>query len=403
MDVAIAQGTMATVLGMARPFVPSKSHLDWLQHVRLDASGERLTVHATDLDKALIAHVPADVTAEGVAVLHHAQLAEFVRTLPDGPTFLTSVDEDEHAHIAIEAGGQTHATMLEQDLDQFPQPMLLESPDPDEATKPPVETVIQPDVLAAAIRRVLPATAKDDARPVLAGALLSFDGEHATFAAADGYRLAVQQSVLTDPVSEPVTAIVPHTTLDAVGRLIAKAEQPVKVRVDATQFKIRFEVAVDGIEYSVTAQTIQGQFPAYEKLIPSDSEWDVTVDAGAMDRTLGSAHVYARLGQTCVRLSIEKPGEDSVYNAKTAAVMRMSAQGAKVGDAKRETVCTEANGLDGDEAGQLAFNPLFLADLLKVVDGALTLSASGPTAPVKFEMPDDPTYVHVVMPMHTVS
>ena len=83
--------------------------------------------------------------------------------------------------------------------------------------------------------------------------------EQFTFAAADGFRLAVHRGELAQGVSEPVHAIIPARAFSELARLLVDQEQPVEMLLDATKGQVLFRLK----DVEVISQLIQGTFPNY--------------------------------------------------------------------------------------------------------------------------------------------
>ena len=101
---------------------------------------------------------------------------------------------------------------------------------------PPIPTVddgiaaeVDPVVLRSAISRVAFAAATEESRPVLTGVEVKLSGSKFTMAAADGFRLAVQNGALLKPVAEDMSVIIPARTMNELNRLIGDREEPVEI------------------------------------------------------------------------------------------------------------------------------------------------------------------------------
>ncbi|HCV00607.1 MAG TPA: DNA polymerase III subunit beta, partial [Dehalococcoidia bacterium] len=78
-----------------------------------------------------------------------------------------------------------------------------------------------------------------------------------TFAASDGFRLAVSDIALGDDQAFPLedlNLIVPARALREIGRLIGEGAAPVEVRVNEKQTQVQFSLS----DVELVAQLIQG-------------------------------------------------------------------------------------------------------------------------------------------------
>jgi hypothetical protein len=133
---------------------------------------------------------------------------------------------------------------------------------PDNAVKPNVGSL----ELAEALNKVLPFTAKDDNRPVLACVNFTAKEGKLKLASADGFRLAV---VTLDYDGEG-QALISRDDLRGIANALRKAKRV------ALSFEKSGE-SLDGMSLIIDTEAIRykwrgadGQFPDYEKLIPTE-------------------------------------------------------------------------------------------------------------------------------------
>jgi len=134
---------------------------------------------------------------------------------------------------------------------------------PDNAVKPNIGSL----ELSEALTRVLPFTAKDDARPVLACVNFVAKEGKLKLVSADGFRLAV---VTLDYDEGEGQALVSRDELAGIANALRKAKR----------VRLGFEKSgdsLDGMSLIIDTEAIRykwrgadGQFPDYEKLIPTE-------------------------------------------------------------------------------------------------------------------------------------
>ena len=98
------------------------------------------------------------------------------------------------------------------------------------------------------------AAATEDSRPVLTGVKVEMSGDDFTFAAADGFRLAVYKGKLAEAASEDLSFIIPARAFQEVNRIIGGQEAPVEFTVTPAKSQALFRL--DNVE--VVSQLIQG-------------------------------------------------------------------------------------------------------------------------------------------------
>ena len=201
---------------------------------------------------------------------------------------------------------------------------------------------------AATLRRTIDrvefAAATDDSRPVITGVSIKGEEGKLTFAASDGFRLAVSDIQLEASQSFPVgdlNLIVPARALREVGRLIGDGASPVELRVNEKQTQVQFSMT----DVELVAQPIQGTFPNYNQLIPGEYNTVTVVDVDDFMRGARIAAIFARDGSGIVRLQVQPAADGS------SGKLVISARADEVGDNEGE-IDVKVEG----EPSKIAFN-----------------------------------------------
>jgi DNA polymerase-3 subunit beta len=336
----------------------------------------RLKLAATNLEIAISTWVGANVEEEGSVTVPARLLTEFVSSLPEERIDITSSDQP--LSLALTCA-RFRANINGQDAADFP----------------PIPTVdegvigrIDVSVLQDAINRVAFAAATEDSRPVLTGIKVEITGDSFTFAAADGFRLAIYEGKLAEPVSEDISFILPARALQEVNRLIGGQTGSVEFTVTPQKSQALFRM--DNVE--LVSQLVQGTFPDYKQLIPESYDSRVVVSQDAFLRATRTASIFARDGSGIVRLHMSSGTDDE--SGRVAVESRAEELGDNTGEIDAE--------VQGGDA-KIAFNSKYLSDVLEVLgDGEVALETTTPSSPGVIKPASDSeshTYTHVVMPM----
>jgi DNA polymerase III subunit beta len=236
------------------------------------------------------------------------------------------------------------------------------------------------DILRDMIRHVLFAVSKDDSRPILTGVLVIFNGESLKLVATDTHRLAVRTEKVADGEGE-ATAIVPARAMNELLR-IAADDAPVKISLASGQ--ARFDVG----GATMVTRLLEGQFPNYERVIPTGHERKLTLERDEFIRAVKRAAIVAR--DNSHRVVLETQGAQLVLTAESD----------KVGSARDEIEVAR----EGDDI-QIAFNANYLGDVLNVVETeGVVLELTEPLRPgILRPIGDNATdYLCVLMPMQVI-
>lgn len=377
MMVSCLQENFAQALSIVTRAVPSRSTLPITQNVLLTTEQSMLKISATNLEIAMTTWIGAQVEEEGAITVPARLLSEFVSTLPAERVDLETTDQP--------IGINIKCTPFESNISG------AEAED-----FPPIPTVddgvvckIEADTFREAIGHVAFAAATEDSRPVLTGVKTEISSDAFTFAAADGFRLAVFNGRLSEPVGEELDFLIPARTLNEINRLLGNQETAVEFTVTTSNNQALFKM--EGVE--IVSSLISGSFPNYAQLIPQSHTTRAVLRASDFMRATRSAAIFARDGSGIIRLQIANADEE----AKKPNRMNVSARAEEVGDNQGDI---PAN-IEGEDA-KIAFNSKYLTDVLDVLSGGeVALEVTSPSSPgvIKPHPGEDDNYVHVVMPM----
>jgi DNA polymerase III subunit beta len=343
----------------------TRSAVQALSGVQLQAQAGGIELRATDMEIALRVPLEGDVVREGAVVLPARLLVDVVRALPaDELTLeLRAAEQD----VELTSGSATfHIRTLR--LEDFPP---LPEPDGDERLDVPgpalVETVV----------KVGRAASRDETRPVLTGILVSASGKELRMVATDSYRLSVKRTELDEPLEGSFEANVPARALQELARLAAQAEEEgLTVGVGANQVVFETGGAV------LSSRLIDGQFPNYRQLIPDGYEHQLRISG-------------EELGDVVKRISLMAQKNAPLRLSFAEGELTVSAQTPDVGEASEPLPVPFAG-----EPFEIGFNPEFLRDGLDSVgSGDLLLKLISPLRPGLIEGADESGFLYLIMPI----
>ncbi len=376
MKVICPQENLARGLAIVNRAVASRTTLPILSNILIEAEAGQLKLSATNLEIGIHCRVEARVDDQGAITVPARLLSDFVNSLPKEPVTLDLGGKSQTLKLAA---GRYQAEIKGMDAADFP---LL--PTVDQGLRFSVDTA----TLRSMIGQVSIAAATDESRPILTGVLMTIDPDagRLTMAAADGFRLSVRIAELEAALERPVTVIVPARALLELARIVPDDEELVEVAITDNHTQILFQVPT----VSLVSQLIEGNFPDFEKIVPSGHGTRAVVNAKAMLNAVRIASFFARDAANVVRLSVQ-PGDE--LQPGTVVV---SAQASEVGGNEGEVEAViEGEGLD------IAFNAKYLLDVLGVAGAdQVALELTSASSPGVFRPVSDDVFTHVVMPMH---
>jgi DNA polymerase-3 subunit beta len=356
--------------------VAARATLPVTQNVLLQTEDSRLRLTATNLEIAISTWVGAQVEHEGAVTIPARMLTDFVNSLPSETGSKVEIEllKDQKG-IQLKCKN-FNATFNGTDPEEFP---------PIPTVKGGASVKIPAVQLRGALQRVIFAAASDDSRPVLTGVKVDLSGAEFAFAAADGFRLAVEKGALAQPAAEDIGVIVPARTLSEVARLLGDQASDVELSITAQKSQALFRL--DNVE--IVTQLVQGTFPDYEKLMPTSHGTRVKIDLPGLQQATKAASIFARDGSGIIRL-IMTPGEKGASGS-----VKVMARAEELGD-NESTLEAEVEG----DASKVAFNARFLTEALNALQGDdVLIETTTPSSPGVIRAPKHSGYTHVVMPM----
>lgn len=374
MKLSCLQENLADGLSVVSRAVATRSTLPVLSNILMSTDESRLKLSATDLELGINCWVGAQVEQEGAVTVPARLLSDFVNSLPPGPMDLELVSRTQTLNLK---SGRFEANIKGIDAQEFPR---VEVPDEDDAVS------LDPELLRRMVEQVAFAAATDESRPVLTGVLMDISGNDLTFAAADGYRLSVSSTVLEREAEGEMMLIVPARALQELRRVSAEQDEPVEMIVSADRNQVFFKLE----NVHLVSQLVEGTFPDYQQIIPTDHNTRVVVGTADFLKALRMAFIFARDAANIVRFQVV-PNE----SADTGRMI-ISATSAEHGDNVSEL---DVN-VEGDPI-EIAFNARYSIDALSIMDTAqVSLETSDPSSPGVLKPVGGDDFVHIIMPMH---
>jgi DNA polymerase-3 subunit beta len=255
--ITVSKDELVSALGVVSRAVSTRTSVQILSGILVEAQGSELRLAATDMELSLRATASAQIEGDGAIVLPGKTFADIARLLPAGDVLIEHKPAESVVHVTAGSASYTLHTYNPED---FPRLQELET----------IQTFsVDRESLLETIHRVARAASRDESRPVLTGILVSFTGGKLVMAATDSYRLAVKETELSGSVPE-LEAIVPSRALQELARVAGSGDS---IEVGVHENQVVF--ATDGVW--LTTRRIDGQFPNYRQLLPEQFEHELTL------------------------------------------------------------------------------------------------------------------------------
>lgn len=256
MNITFHAAAMQRALAFSAQITERRNTIPVLGNILIDAQGDKITVHSTDLDlEGRIDIEPTEPISEPVKfTINPRMFGHFVRHAEGQITM--SITEDKNGKIAkIEADGATMETRLLIPAEDFP-------------FMPTAATGRAITIPEAVLRKTLVAVkgciSTEETRYYLNGAYLHQVDGQLIAVATDGHRLAKYEPKIEWHFEG---MIVPSKTVDI---LIRNTDPKTNRKINIFQHGSKIEVDGDG--WTLKSKTIDGTFPDYTRVIPQPDD-----------------------------------------------------------------------------------------------------------------------------------
>ncbi|MDO4894865.1 DNA polymerase III subunit beta [Moraxella sp.] len=387
MKLVINRDLLIKAVNLVVKAADKRHRLAILANIKIELSPEFLVLTGSDIELELTVRLPIspDVCIEaGSTTLPAEMFFGICKSLSDEMVTIEAPQGSLRCQIS---SGQGKYTLSALPADDFPGVG---------AGVPTTIVKIAQSDLVDLIHRTRFAMATQDVRHYLTGVLFELGGEQLTAVATDGHRLAMAYRPLNETY-EPTQMIIPGKAISELERLLLELskssndEQVVELGFNGEYLQVALTLTNEeqvgvaaGMEVGLTARLIEGKFPDYRRVIPTENDKKVYFDRDAM------ADVLRRIS---ILNSKEVPGV--LLNFSSTDTLKIGVDDKRSKSQAEELLAVSYQG----GPIELSFNESYLRAVLGVLEGKVCIEMSQPGSPTLIYQDGDEFYRHVIMPM----
>lgn len=316
-----------------------------------------LTLAASDGGLGISRNVDISQGENGQIRVMGKMFFDFVRSLPD--TNLDIFQENNQLQI------QSDSLHLQLKTINLPNPVSpVEQPD-NEALS------LQTEVFASVAKKVEKAASRDESRPILTGILVSVEEGALTMVATDSYRLAVARASV---VSADWQALVPAKAVSEIVRIA----EPGTLKIQTKGSKL----LVQSGKTILNCRLLDGTFPNYEQLIPSQFNYSVTMNVEAL---MDITSRFSILAGANAPLSLQFSQDH----------LEIGVDSGEIGKGSEKT----SSDWKSEEEFVIGYNPQYLREGLQLVGEKAELRMVDEIRPSLLVNPEDENFLYLLMPI----
>ena len=368
MRIRCEKENLLTAVQIVQKATATKTTLPILTGIYLSAYDGTLELQATDYEVGISMSIPAEVIEPGKAVLSGKFFPDIIKKIAGKNIEIYSTPQSSLITVASE---KTEFKILSFPAEEFPTIKKFESNN---------LITVKDDVLKDLIRKTVFACSTDESRPLFTGALTEVVDDEIHMVATNTHRLALKRQTLSG-CSGGLKMIIPGKLLTEITKII-NFDDPTDVKI----FWLKNQIAFSFNNIYVMSRVIEGQFPDYKKVIPTDFSSSCLLDANVLFEAVERVSLLA------------KDGEYNIIKIKfTSTTIELAGNNPDAGSA------TEIlEGTPEGEPMEIAFNAKYLLDVLRIAGtGKIKFHLKSALSPVMIKIMDDNDYTYILTPIRT--
>ena len=312
--------------------IPSKTTIPILGNILCNLEPGSLRLTGTDLEVSIVTTLGVNGSASGSFALPAKKTYDIIRELPEVPL---EVDVQDNFRVTISSDKGKY-TLSGESSDEYPQisPGQTES-----SFSYPLGRLLR------MIEKTLFAVSLDELRTTLMGMLLELRERELRTVATDGHRLVRISDQTFVNKDRPAQVIIPTKALQLLART---SEQQQNVDIAIGENHIVFKTQ----HTTIFSKLINGQFPTYERVIPTDNDLEMTVERDVLAAAVRRVSLFANQTTQQVRFT-------STHNTLT-----VQAEDEQIGGEAKESIPVT---FSGDKL-EIGYNSQYLLEILRHID-----------------------------------
>lgn len=365
MKLNILTANLQNKLSFINHAISLKSQIPILLNVLLETKKDKLKISSTDLEIGIEIYIPATIEEEGNITIPAKTFIELINSISEDT--LTLQTQENNFQVLSKKTKTIFQTIKS---DEFPS--LYKEKGEKIAT-------FKTEEMRKDFSLIIFAASQDTTRPALSGVLVKNEDEGFLLVATDGYRLSLKHHKAQSITAKTTNALIIPARV--FRELMSIKEESSDIEVFAS--KENSQVVFNQGDTLLVGRLIEGSFPSYEKIIPTDFSTQVFFDRQDLQKAVKICSIFARDSANIIKLTLEKNQ------------IVVSSQSPSLGE---NTVTVDAS-LKGEE-NEIAFNARYLHDVLSGVEEQdMVFEMTGPLNPGVFKIKNDNSFLHLIMPV----
>lgn len=352
--------------------INSKNALTILDNFLFELEGDKLSITGSDQENTVTARLEVlDSDGMGAIAVGAKTLLEITKEVNNQPVTF-SLNEQTGEIDLVFLNGKFRFMGI--NADEYPRSDQKEEN---------AQTITMPaPVILKGIEKTVYAVSPETIRPIMTGIYWDIHEDNIVFVASDTHKLVRYTTREVAPGFQR-GFIMPAKPANILKNIIGK-EDMVELQIGEKGATFKFG------EFTLTCRFIKGNYPNYNRVIPNDNPYVITIDRLSLLNAMRRVAIFASKASSLVKMEF-MPGN-----------IRLAAQDLDYGTSAEEKVACEYNGNDLT----IGFNSSYTLEILNNIGGETTvIKLSDPARPGIFtplEQEPNTDLTIIQMPMQVI-
>ena len=365
MRIICAKNLLVEGINTVSRAVTGRASQPILECCLLTAADGGFKLMANDMEMAIeTKKVEVEVLENGAVALDARVFFDIVRRLPGDSVEIHADDKN----LTVIKSGKSEFKILGMNAEEFPALPEVEKEHNYSLPSPELKDMI---------RQTIFSVSQDISKPVLCGELLEIDENCVKLVSVDGFRISLRLFEFIND-NKNAKVVIPAKTLGEIGKLLSADAESI------TSFYITDKhILFDMENCIVVSRLLEGEFIKYENMFTRETETTISVDRRDLLDCIERATLISRDSKKSpVKLLLDEGRMEVTSNTEMGASY-------------------EELGVEQDGPGlEIAFNPRYLTDVLKVLDyERISMEFSTPLSPCVIKVEGSEDYKYLILPL----
>lgn len=352
--------------------VPPTNSNPSLTYLGLRFMGDALVMFGSNLDLDIEAKLELneDIEGEGVLAVPSAVFKKIIKAMAGEVVELNLIDRE----LEVKSGS-SRAKIQTLNTENL---VSVQFPDVYEGS-------IDSTKFAKILESVRYAASTAEYQQIFRGVLLELSSKQTRAVSTDGFRLGM--NTIKDSSGLDAKIVIPSKNLPEIVAMLGESPS-VEIGLSESSARLYLSNKI----YKLNVSLMEGTFPDYERVIPSQNLLEFTIDSKELSEAVSRASV----------MSSETSNNRVDFFVKGDSI-RITAKGA-YGEAEEDIAIEVVSPLVEGDSITLAYNANYLKDALKDISDRAKFSISGSTSPTILKEADDKSeheVLSMIVPLRT--